>query len=133
MSRSLIQLANQSPQDVAEGGIIALGSVQRRYGCNLRLSGNGVEADGAGYYDIDMAVTVEPAAVGAVTVAAYKNGQQIPGAIAYGYVGTVDEPVTLPITTTIRQNCCDSADNITAVLVENAGVVTNISTRVKKD
>jgi hypothetical protein len=62
-----------------------------------------------------------------------ENGQQIPGAIAYGYVGTVDEPVTLPIIATIRQNCCDSADNITAVLVENAGVVTNISTRIKKD
>lgn len=133
MSRSLIQTVNQSPQDVAEGGIIALGSVQRRYGCNLRLSGNGIEAEGAGYYDIDIAVTVEPSAVGAVTVAAYKDGAQIPGAIAYGYVATADEPVTLPIVATIRQNCCDGADNITCVLVENAGTVTNISTRIKKD
>ena len=133
MSRALIQTVNQSPQDVAEGGIIALGSVQRRYGCNLRLSGNGIEAEGAGYYDIDIAVTVEPSAVGSVTVAAYKDGVQIPGAIAYGYVGTVDEPVTLPIVATIRQNCCDGVDNITVVLVENAGTVTNISTRIKKD
>lgn len=134
MGRSLIQVVNQSPQNVAENGIITLGSVQRRYGCNLRLSGNGIEVDGAGYYPINCTVSVTPTAAGPVTVALFNNGVQIPGAIAYGAVSTVGNAVTLPIVATIRQGCCcDSADNLTCVLLEGAGVVNNISTRVTKE
>ena len=58
MSKSLIQVANQSPQTVALNGIITLGSTQRRFGCNCRLSGNGIEVDGAGYYTVDASATV---------------------------------------------------------------------------
>ena len=50
MSKSLIQTVNQSSQVVAANSIIDLGSVIRRFGCNLRLNGNAVEVDGAGYY-----------------------------------------------------------------------------------
>ena len=133
MSKSLIQVANQSTQAVAENSIIGLGSTQRRFGCNLRLSGNGVEVNGAGYYTIDADVSVAPTATGAVTVAVYNNGVQIPGAIAYGSVSTASNPVTLSINTTIRQGCCcDSADNITLVLIEGAGNVQNVSMRVEK-
>ena len=132
MSKSLIQVANQSQQNVASNSIISLGSVQRRYGCNLRLSGNGIEVDGQGYYTIDGTVSVSPTAAGAVTVALYNNGVQIPGAIAYG-TGATGEPLTLPLVGTIRQGCCcDSADNITLVLIEGAGVVNNVSLRVEK-
>ena len=53
MIRSLIQVANQSNQTVAANSIIGLGSVQRRFGCNCRLSGNGIELDGQGYYTVD--------------------------------------------------------------------------------
>ena len=60
MSKSLIQIANQSTQVVAEESIINLGSTQRRFGCNLRLSGNGIEVSGAGYYTIDADVLVAP-------------------------------------------------------------------------
>ena len=134
MSKSLIQLANQSSQTVAANSIISLGSVQRRYGCNLRLSGNGIEVSGAGYYTVDCAVSVVPEAVGEVTVAIYNNGIQIPGAIAYGAVSTAENPTTLCINTTIRQGCCcDSADNITLVLIEGAGTVENVSLRMEKE
>jgi hypothetical protein len=134
MSRSLIQTANQSPQAVAVNGIIPLGSVQRRYGCNLRMSGNGIEVSGEGYYTIDCNASVLPTAIGAVTVAVYNNGVQIPGAIAYGYAATAETPVTLGINTTIRQGCCcDSADNLTCVLLDGPGTVSNISLRVIKE
>lgn len=132
MSKSLIQVANQSSQNVAANSIISLGSTQRRFGCNCRLSGNGIEVDGAGYYTVDASVSVTPTAAGAVTVALYNNGVQIPGAIAYD-TGTAGDPLTVPIVATIRQGCCcDSADNITLVLVEGAGVVNNVSMRVEK-
>lgn len=132
MSKSLIQVANQSTQAVAENSIIGLGSTQRRFGCNLRLSGNGIEVDGQGYYTVDADVSVEPTAAGPVTVALYNNGVQVPGAIAYT-TGTAGNPVSICINTTVRQGCCcDSADNLTLVLLEGAGNVVNVSMRVEK-
>ena len=134
MSRSLIQVANPSTQAVALNGIISLGSTQRRFGCNLRLSGNAIEISGEGYYTIDCDVSVAPTAAGTVTVALYNNGVQIPGAVAYGSVTTATNPVNLCINTTLRQGCCcDSADNLTCVLLAGAGNVQNISMRVVKE
>ena len=133
MGKSLLQVANQSNQTVAENSIIALGSTQRRYGCNIRLSGNGIEIEGQGYYTIDADVSVAPTVAGNVTVALFNNGVQIPGAIAYGSVSTATNPTSLCINTTVRQGCCcDSADNITLVLLAGAGVVQNVSVRVEK-
>ena len=133
MARSLIQVANQSTQAVAINSIIPLGSTQRRYGCNLRLSGNGIEVNGEGYYTIDADVSIAPTAAGNVIVALYNNGVQIPGAIAYGSVSTATNPVSLCINTTIRQRCCDDADNLTLVLIAGAGNVQNVSVRVVKE
>ena len=133
MGRSLIQVANQSSQTVAANSIISLGSTQRRYGCNLRLSGNGIEIDGPGYYTITGSVSITPTAAGVVTVAVYNNGVQIPGAIAYGSVTTVGNTTALSLVATIKQGCCcDSADNLTLVLIDGPGVVNNVSLRVEK-
>ena len=132
MSRSLIQVVNQSVQAVAENSIISLGSTQRRFGCNLRLSGNGIEVNGDGYYVVDCDASIAPTEAGPVTIALYTNGVQIPGAIAYGSVSTAGNTVSLCINTTIRQSCCEGADNIVCVLLEGAGNVRNISLRVEK-
>lgn len=133
MSKALIQTTNQTDQNVALNGIIGLGSVLRRFGCNCKLSGNAIEIQGDGYYTIDASVSVSPTAAGAVTVALYENGVQIPGAIGYSYAGTAAIPIAIPIITTVRKGCCcDGASNITAVLVEGEGVVNNISVRVEK-
>ena len=134
MGRSLIQVANQSTQTVAVNSIIALGSTQRRFGCNCRLSGNGIEVSGEGYYTIDASVSVAPTATGDVTVALYNNGVQVSGAVAYGSVSTAGNPTTLSINATVRQGCCcDSADNLTLVLLAGAGNVQNVSMRVVKE
>lgn len=134
MAKSLIQVANQSTQAVAVNSIISLGSTQRRFGCNCRLSGNGIEVNGQGYYTVDADVSIAPTATGNITVALYNNGAQVPGAIAYSSVSTAANPVTLSINTTVRQGCCcDSADNLTLVLLEGAGNVQNVSMRVVKE
>ena len=134
MGRSLIQVANQSTQTVAVNSIIALGSTQRRFGCNCRLSGNGIEVSGEGYYTVDANVSVAPTATGDVTVALYNNGVQVSGAVAYGSVSTAGNPTTLSINATVRQGCCcDSADNLTLVLLAGAGDVQNVSMRVVKE
>ena len=132
MSKSLIQVANQSSQTVVANSIISLGSVQRRFGCNCRLSGNAIEISGEGYYTIDASVSVAPTSAGAVTVALFNNGVQISGAIAYS-TATAGDPVSLPLVATIRQSCCcGNADTLTLVLLEGAGTVQNVSLRVEK-
>lgn len=133
MSKSLIQVANPSTQAVAVNAIIPLGSVQRRFGCNCRLSGNAIEVAGEGYYTVDCNVTVAPTVAGDVTVGLSVNGAILPGAIAYGTAAAAGDLVTLPIDATIRKGCnCDSADNITLVLLAGAGDVRNVSLRVVK-
>ena len=132
MSRSLIQVTNQSTQAVADNSIITLGSVQRRFGCNCKLSGNGIEIVGEGYYTIDATVTVVPTTAGDVTVALYNNGVPVTGAVAVSTVAT-GGTVTLPIVATLRQGCCcANADTLTLVLIEGTGTVTNVSIRVEK-
>jgi hypothetical protein len=82
---------------------------------------------------VNATISVSPTTPGAVTVAIYDNGVQIPGAIAYGTTAAADDVVTLPIVTTVRQGCrCQGIDSLTAVLIEGAGEVTNISVRVEK-
>lgn len=134
MSRSLLQTANSSSQAVAENGVINPGSVVRRYGCNCRLNGTSQEISGTGYYKLTGAVTVSPAAAGTVTVALYENGVQIPGAVSSGTAATAEDTVSLPLAGTVRQGCCcDSASQITCVLLAGAGTVQNYSLRVEKD
>lgn len=133
MSKSLIQLYNESTQAVTENNVINLGSVLRRYGCNLKLSGGAVEVDGPGYYEADVIATVEPTAVGNVTVALFENNVQIPGATASAYASLAESPVVLPIVTTIRKGCnCDGASQIVLKLIEGPGNVTNVSTKIVK-
>lgn len=133
MSKSLIQTVNQSSQVVASNSIVDLGSVIRRFGCNCRLNGNAIEVDGAGYYKVDMNITLAPTTAGNVTVAIYKNGVQLTGATATGSVSTAGNPITLPIQTTIRQGCnCDGGTSLTVVLVAGASTITNVAMRVEK-
>ena len=133
MSKALIQLANQSSQNVAVNSIITLGAVQRRFGCACKLSGNAVEISEMGYYLVDVVVTATPTAQGNVTIVLNENGTPVQGAIGTSSVSTVGNSVTIPIIATVRKGCCDvSVSNLTVELTEGAGVVDNISMRVEK-
>ena len=134
MSRSLIQTANQSQQTVALNSIISPGSVQRRFGCDCRLSGNGIEVEGAGYYTVTASITATPTAIGNVTVVMNENGSAHPGAMATGSVAAEGDSTNLSIVTTVRKGCCcdTGASNLTFVLTEWAGIINNISIRVEK-
>lgn len=132
MSRSLIQTANQSDQAVLANSIIPLGSVQRRFGCNLRLSGNAIECVGEGYYAFDVSMSMTPTGAGPVTVALYDNGQPIPGATVT-VTGAAGSPVAVPLPpVTIRQRCCSDADTVTVMLLDGPGTVNNIALRAEK-
>lgn len=133
MSKSLIQTANASSQNLTEGSVISLGRVIRRYGCNCNLNGNAIEVDGTGYYKVTATVTLAPTEVGNVTVSLYENGVAVPSAFATGSVTTANNPITIPIVTTIREGCCcDGASQLTFVLSSGNAAITNISASVEK-
>ena len=132
MSKSMIYTVNDTAQEVADGGTINLGSVIRRFGCNLGLSGNAVLVDGTGYYDFDASVTLTPSAAGTATVTLKKDGIEVPGATAtVELTGTTT--TALPIAGVVRENCCcDGASNLTLVLSGVAATVNNVATKTVK-
>lgn len=133
MAKSMIQLYNPSTQAVDVNGVINPGTTVRRFGCNLRQVGNGVEVNGEGYYGIYAAVSVAATAAGPVSVGILENGVQIPGAITTTYQATAAQPVAVPIVGTLRKGCSSGASVLTAVLLEGAGNVESLSWKVVKE
>lgn len=133
MARSLIYTVNTTTQSIADGGTVALGSVIRRYGCNLALSGNSILVEGTGYYDLDCIVIAAPTEAGTLTAQLYRNGVAIPGAIASMTVTEAGDTVALPIVGTIREACpCLGPISITCVLSGVASSVSDITLRITK-
>lgn len=125
MSKSFIYTVNQSVQNVAADGVVEPGSVIRRFGQNLNLSGNGIEARGDGYYSLDAVVVCAPAAAGPITATLYRDGVAIPGAFGTVTAAAANDIVTIPIMTAIRErgcNCDAGASAITCRLSAEAEV-----------
>ena len=78
MSRSALYTANTSTQLVAVDNEINLGSIIRRYGCNLDLSGSTIRVAGEGYYEFNVSVTAAPVATGEVTISLLSPLRQRP-------------------------------------------------------
>lgn len=121
----------QTPTAVAVDGVIPLGSLIRRYGCDVALNGNAVNITGAGYYDVDASVTVSPAAAGTVTVTLYKDGVAVPGATA-SETAAANGTVDLNIPALVRQVCCAAGSALTLVLTGVAATVDNVALRVQR-
>lgn len=133
MARSLIQMVNDGPQTVDAGGLISLGTIQRRFGPSINGAGANVVINGPGYFTIDAAVTVEPTAPGAVSVGVQRNGTLIPGAVGTATVAVAEDAATVPIVSTTRIKFpSDGADTLSLALISGAGSVTNVSFRVVK-
>ena len=121
----------QTPTAVAVDGVIPLGSLIRRYGCDVALNGNAVNITGAGYYDVDASVTVSPAAAGTVTITLYKDGVAVPGATA-SETAAANGTVNLSIPPLVRQACCAAGSALTLVLTGAAATVNNVALRVQR-
>ena len=134
MSKSAIYTANTFEQNVLEDGIINLGTIIRRYGPNINLSGNAIQIGGVGYYDVDANFTVAPTAIGDFTITMYKNGDPVPGASATTYSGTSDTAANVSITSLVREfcNCCEGLSNLTFILSGSAATISNVAIVVEK-
>ena len=134
MSKSAIYVANISAQNVAINGVINPGTIIRRFGPNLGLSGNAIQIDGAGYYDIEASITAAPTAAGNVTVTVFKDGVAIPGATATQSTTAANNPVNISISSLVREfcPCCDGLSNLTFVLTGTAAAVSNVAIVIEK-
>jgi len=133
MSRSAIYAVNSGTQTVADGGVVSLGSVIRRYGCDCQLSGDAILLEGAGYYDITVNLVASPTAPGDITATLYKDGVAIPGATSTGTTTAAGDFVTLSIGPMVRQMCCGSSGTMTCVLSGGEATVSNIAVKVVKE
>ena len=137
MSKAGIYVANTKTQAVAAGGTIALGATVRRYGndrcCNpvINLTGNGITLNEPGYYNVDVNVTDEPTAAGAVTVTLYQDGMPVTGAVASNTAAAGSDATAVAIPATVRVLGCNSSI-LTVVLTAGAGNMTNAAVRVIK-
>lgn len=132
MSKSVLYATNTSTQNTTiDGTSVNFGSIIRKYGCNLALSGGNVVVRGEGYYAIDTVLTVNTVEAGTINIQIFKDGVPIPGAEA-STLTVADGVYTVAIPTLIRQVCC--SEDIITVLVSGTVVatVTNAAIRVEK-
>lgn len=139
--KSAIYSSNNAPSTLTlttnnPGTPLPLGTVVRRFGCNLQLSGNGILAEGSGYYDIDASITLTPAAAGTLTVSILQDGVVIPGA-TQSITATAGATIAFNIPALARLQGCDSSATITFALTTTAAlpatvVVNNVGVVVEK-
>lgn len=129
--KSALYTAMQTPTEVSVNGVIPLGSLIRRYGCDITLNGNAVNIVDKGYYDVDASITVAPTAAGTVTATLYKDGVAVPGATA-SETAAANGTVDLNIPALVRQVCCAAGSALTLVLTGVAATVNNVALRVQR-
>ena len=130
--KSALYAVNNSLPTIPAAGVIPFGTVIRRFGCNIQLAGTGVTLSGAGYYDVDVSVTLSPSAIGTVTVSLLKDGVLIPGASAAETVTAAGDTVNLSFSAIVRLQCCEDTSTLTLVLSGGAATINNASIVVEK-
>lgn len=133
MSKSAIYTINTNAQALAVGNVIKLGSVQRRFGQNITLEGDGIRIKGAGYYRVNADVTVAGTTAGTVGVSLFKDGVELPGASG-GITVAAGATATIPIQALVREYgcCCNDNSVLTFVLTGTAETVNDINVIVEK-
>lgn len=130
---NLIYTANTTSQTVPVGGAINLGSIKRRTGCALSMSGDTVTMHKSGYYDVYVGVSATPTAAGTVTVTLYQDGVPVSGASSSATVAATDTTVSLSFPSVVRLcgECCTS--NLTLVVSGVETAINNVCVKVVKD
>lgn len=124
MTRSAIFTVNNTTATLADESTIPLGGVKRRFGCNCKMAdGASIMLVGKGYYRIEANFTITPSASDTYTVKAYRNGVEIPGAIA-AFTGSIED--TLTLLALDRVLCCDGQQLLTFEIT--MGTDTNTAT-----
>ena len=119
---------------VAANGIVPLGTVIRRFGCNTALEGDSITCYGRGYYEVNASVTMTPVAAGTIGVQLYQDGVAVPGGMAYA-TGTAGEPLSLSFPALVRQTQCGATSlslRLHSGTATTGATVSNCSVTVEK-
>ena len=129
--KAALYAANTAAQTVTEAETtVNFGTIVRRYGRGINLSGGDVVVCESGYYDVDANFTFVATAAGDVTIALYKDGVRITGAVVTETVAAASSySMSIP---TIVRNTCDCESVITATIVGVAGTIENASIAVER-
>lgn len=130
MSKSVIYSALTTPTAVAVGEIIPLGPTVRRYGACIAQTGNVINIAERGYYNVNVSVTAEAAAVGDITITLLDNGLPVTGATATVTAAAVGDLVNLNITAVMRVFC--GSQRLAVTLGETAATIDNMALVVEK-
>jgi len=94
---------------IPSGSTLSPGSIYRKEGCAIQLSGENVLLRSPGYYLVYATFTVLPSASDAVIIQALQDGVAIPGATGK-YTGSTAH--TVPIAFMVKNSCCKAASII---------------------
>lgn len=110
--------------EVTAGGALPLSTVARRITPRIQLGSDSANVAVPGYYELTATVTFTAAAAGDVTIAAYQNGEAIPGIVATETITTPTTEVrTLSLHGIVRVRCEPIA--ITLVNVSEVAITTS--------
>lgn len=114
MAHAILYAANTLSRPVAAGDQIDFGTVVRRFGKDVTMSGGTVETNASGYYKVDATFAISESTDATATITLYDNGTAIPGAFATATTVT-GRIANMSISAVVRQKCC-MGHTITAVL-----------------
>lgn len=133
--KSLIDVALTTSSEVLANGIVPLGAITRKRGCNLGLSGNAISIvdDYNNYYLVTVTATFTAPAAGVVTLNLQQNGNVVTGATASTTITTADTEVrSLSFSKYIKTfNGC-GIDTLSFVNAGVAATFSNIDVTVSK-
>lgn len=109
--------------EVAAGGALPLTTVARRITPRITLGSDSANVAVPGYYELTATVTFTAAAAGDVTIAAYQNGEAIPGIVATETITTpTTETRTITLHGLVRVRC--EPLSVTLVNVSEVAITT---------
>lgn len=116
--------------NVAAGGALPLTTVARRITPRIQLGSDSANVAVPGYYELNATITFTADAAGDVTIAAYQNGEAIPGIIATETITTADtETRTITLTGLVRVRCEPIAItlvNVSAVAIATSNIALSL-------
>lgn len=133
--KSLISVATTSSASVVTNGLLPLGTIVRKRGNEINLSGNSVAITdtGSNYYRVSVTATFTVPVAGDVTLALLQNGTAVTGATASTTITTADTEIrSLSFEAIVRTfNCC-GLDSLSIASTGVGATFSNIAMQVEK-
>lgn len=116
--------------NVAAGGALPLATPARRITPRIQLGSDSANVAVPGYYELNATITFTADTAGDVTIAAYQNGEAIPGIVATETITTAaTETRTITLTGLVRVRCEPIAItlvNVSAVAITTSNIALSL-------